>query len=149
MRSHGKKILKMAMSRRSHGVFMANFRRSFGELGVSTELHGVPTAFKLAIDCALTALPLRASSCRGARTVLMVFCLHSMLEPQRLLRIEVLLRLRLQNIRIGSSSPVNISKTKVMYNSSRHKQHTIYTSDADLCYKIQLLPLIQMKTFLW
>ena len=30
---------------------------------------------------------------------------------------------------------LNISKTKVMYISSRHKQHIINTSDTDICYK--------------
>ena len=30
---------------------------------------------------------------------------------------------------------LNISKTKVIYISSRHKQHIINTSDTDICYK--------------
>ena len=30
---------------------------------------------------------------------------------------------------------LNISQTKVMYISSRHKQHIIDTSDTDICYK--------------
>jgi len=33
------------------------------------------------------------------------------------------------------STSVNISQTKVMYISSRHKQHIINTTDADICYK--------------
>ena len=48
-----------------HGVLIRFPRRSHSNLGVSTKLHGVPTAFQLAITCALTAVPLRAWSCHG------------------------------------------------------------------------------------
>ena len=47
---------------------MAFPRRSHGDIGVFTELHGDHTAFQLAIACALVAFPLRATSCHGART---------------------------------------------------------------------------------
>ena len=44
---------------------------------------------------------------------------------------------------------LNISKNKVMYISSRHKQHIINTPDTDICYKKSpLLALVQIKTFL-
>jgi len=41
---------------RCHGILTAFPWRSYGDLGVSMELHGVPTAFYLAIACALIAL---------------------------------------------------------------------------------------------
>ena len=41
---------------RCHGILTAFPWRSYGDLGVSIELHGVPTAFYLAIACALIAL---------------------------------------------------------------------------------------------
>ena len=56
---------------------MALSRRYPNNLGVSTELHGVPMTFKLATACALMALPLRESSCHGTHTALTTFCLHS------------------------------------------------------------------------
>ena len=68
VRSYGRLFfpLNMAMSRRSHGFLMA--RQSYGNLGVSTELLGVLVGNCLCSNCALTALPLRVSSCHGAHT---------------------------------------------------------------------------------
>ena len=67
---------------------MAISRRFNGDHGVPTELHRVPTAFLLAIDCALMALSrrfhcvhrvvtARALRVHGTPNALTAFCLHS------------------------------------------------------------------------
>ena len=79
-----------------------------------------------------------------------LFAFHA--RTQNLLRIGVLLHLRRQNLRIGNSPvwwctsvmALNISKTKVMYISSRHKQHIISLTQIHVI-KVPLLALVQIK----
>ena len=121
---------KMAISQRSHH-----------ELGISTELHGVPTAFYLVIACALMAiieLSRRALRVHCAFTALTLrwrrFCLHSRIveitvhvwpcinrmpssshaRTHRLLSLGVFLRLRLRIISTASASSICLKCISVL-----------------------------------
>ena len=136
---------------------MAFLRRPVGDCLLS---HGTLTARSRSFHCALTALPLRASSCHGTCTMCALRvqgASTACIELSWHMHYVCTARSRSfhcadgvlvafggcwnnwQGPHITSpawwSTSVNISQTKVMYISSRHKQHIINTTDADICYK--------------
>ena len=186
MRSHGNLIWSL-WRWRCHGVLTAISRQPWRFYKAPWRSYGVLVGHCLRSRCAVTTLPLRASSCHGARTAcarcihaaptaLTAFCLHSEV-------VEITSRVLISQVRHEPMLPVsdhasktsafvqpclkpkvtthwcpplsssteptykqacsnpawwctsvmalNISKTKVMYISSRH-----------------MLALVQMKTFL-